>query len=243
MSLIAATGYSYRKKLNKLEKEGKIQEDFSRKLIETQENEKKRIAHELHDTIAHEILISKNKAMLALKHDDDMIKMKKALGEISDLSSSTIADVRSIAYNLHPHQLERLGFTKTIKSIVNEVSVSTNINFIFETDDVDKVLSKESEINLFRVVQESISNIIKHSEATEVILKVSKSKNSISVLIVDNGKGFDLRSKEFDEAKQGFGLSGITERIKFMNGEIKIDSEINKGTTLKFKIPIVKTVQ
>ena len=105
---------------------------------------------------------------------------------------------------------------------------------------MDEVLSKESEINLFRVIQESISNIIKHSMATEVILKVSKSLDFISILIVDNGIGFDLRSKEFIKAKQGFGLSGIAERIKFMNGEIKIDSEINKGTTLKFKIPLNK---
>jgi len=238
LSLLAAAGYSYNQKLEKLKNESKIQKDFSRKLIETQENEKKRIAHELHDTIAHDVLISKNKALMALKHDEDNKKMKEALKEISELSSTTITDVRNIAYNLHPHQLERLGLTKTIKSIINEVNSSTTINFIFETDDVDELLSKESEINLFRVIQESISNIIKHSKATEVILKVSKLSDQLSILIVDNGKGFDLESKAFEEAKHGFGLSGIAERIRFMNGEIKIDSELNKGTTLKFLIPI-----
>jgi len=241
MSLFASAGYYYKQKLEKLEYDSKIQIDFSRKLIDTQENEKKRIAHELHDTIAHEVLISKNKALMALKHKSDVNRMEKTLEEISELSSSTITDVRNIAYNLHPHQLERLGFTKTIKSIINEASGSTNINFMFESDDVDEVLSKESEINLFRVIQESISNIIKHSKATEVILKVSKSKETLSVLIVDNGKGFDVRSKAFEETKHGFGLSGISERIKFLKGEIKIDSEINKGTTLKFKIPIKKS--
>lgn len=241
LSMFAAAGYSYRKKLNVYEKESKIQEEFSRKLIETQENEKKRIAHELHDTIAHEVLISKNKAVLALKHEDDKSKMKKALEEISELSSSTITDVRNIAYNLHPHQLERLGFTKTIRSIINEVSKSTNINFVFETDNVDDLLSKESEINLFRVMQETISNIIKHSKATEVIVNVKRTIENLEILIVDNGKGFDIHSKAFDEARHGFGLSGIEERIKFMNGEISIESEINKGTSLKFKIPILKT--
>ncbi len=243
LSMIAAVGFTYRKRVETYEKESKIQEDFSRKLIETQENEKKRIAHELHDTIAHEVLISKNKALLALKHDDDKSRMKKALEEISELSSSTITDVRNIAYNLHPHQLEKLGFTKTIRSIINEVSKSTNINFVFDTDNVDDVLTKESEINLFRVVQETISNIIKHSKATEVILNVKRTIENLEILIVDNGKGFDIHSKAFDEARHGFGLSGIEERIKFMNGEISIDSEINKGTSLKFKIPIIKTYE
>lgn len=241
LSLIAATGITYRKRLEQMEKERNAQEEFSRKLIEAQENEKKRIAKELHDTIAHEVLISKQKAMMALKHRNDPGRLEKALEEISELSSATISEVRNIAYNMHPHQLERLGFTKAIRSIINDVSRSTDINFVFDTDNVDEVLSKESEINLFRVVQETISNIIKHSGATEVILKVMRKEDCIEILIVDNGKGFDIHSKAFDEARQGFGLSGIEERIKFMNGEINIDSELNKGTTLKFKIPIVKS--
>ena len=238
LSLIAATGYSYRQRLEKLEKEAKAQEEFSRKLIESQENERKRIAHELHDTLAHDVLISKNKALMALRHKDDKEGMEKTLEEISELASSTITDIRNISYDLHPHQLEKLGFTKTIKSIINEVAKSTNINFVFETDNVDEVLTKESEINLFRVIQESISNIIKHSKATEAMLKVSRFEDYLLITLVDNGKGFDVNSKEFAEARQGFGLSGIAERLKFMKGEAKIDSEINKGTTLKFKIPI-----
>lgn len=240
LSLVAATGYSYRQRLEKLKKESEAQEEFSRKLIESQESERKRIAHELHDGIAHDVLISKNKALLALKHRDNKERMEKALEEISEQASATITEVRNIAYDLHPHQLERLGFTKTIKSIINEVSKSTDINFTFETDNVDEVLSKESEINLFRVVQEAISNIIKHSRATEAILKVSRFEDHLLIMLIDNGRGFEVNSKNYSEAKQGFGISGIMERIKFMNGEIRVESEINKGTTLKFKIPFKK---
>jgi len=132
-----------------------------------------------------------------LKHCGEKEKVENTLKEISELSSATIKDVRNISYNLHPHQLERLGFTKAIKLIINVVSGFTSINFIFETDNEDEILSKESEINLFRVIQESMSNIIKHSIATEVIVKVSISENNLSILIVDNGKGFDMRSKSF----------------------------------------------
>ncbi|MEO8210507.1 MAG: triple tyrosine motif-containing protein, partial [bacterium] len=238
LGLITATGLGYRQRLETLKKESKAQEEFSRKLIEAQEIERKRIAHELHDGIAHDVLILKNKASMALKHKEHTEGLEKALEEISEQSSATIKEVRNIAYDLHPHQLDRLGFTKTIRSIINDVSKSTNIKFEFETDNVDEVLSKESEINLYRVVQESITNIIKHSMATEAALKVSRLEDSLLISITDNGLGFNVNSKELNEAKHGFGISGIMERIKFMKGEIKIESEINKGTTLRFKIPI-----
>ncbi|MDQ3021021.1 MAG: SMP-30/gluconolactonase/LRE family protein [Bacteroidota bacterium] len=238
LGLITATGLGYRQRLETLKKESKAQEDFSRKLIEVQENEMKRIAHSLHDGIAHDVLILKNKALMALKHKEHTEGLEKALEEISEQSSATIKDVRNIAYDLHPHQLDKLGFTKTIRSIINDVSKSTNIKFDFETDNVDEVLSKESEINLYRVVQESITNIIKHSMASEATLKVSRLEDSLLISITDNGHGFDVNNKEFLEAKHGFGISGIMERIKFMKGEIKFESEINKGTTLRFKIPI-----
>lgn len=240
LSLVGAVGLAYRQRLEKLEKEGRAQEEFSRKLIEVQENEKKRIADDLHDTIAHEILMSKQKAMMALKHKDDKGRMEKTLEEISELTSATITEVRNIAYGLHPHQLDRLGFTKTIKSIINEVSRSTSIKCVFETDNVDELLPKESEINLFRVIQETMTNIIKHSQATEVILKVSKLEDHILILLIDNGKGMNLKGKEFINAKSGFGISTIAERLKIMDGEVSVDSEVNKGTTLRFKIPLKK---
>ncbi len=76
--------------------------------------------------------------------------------------------------------------------------------------------------------------------ATEAILKVSRFEDHLMIVLIDNGKGFDVNSKDFTEARQGFGISGIMERIKYMNGEIKVESDINQGTTLKFKIPIKK---
>ncbi|HRI85204.1 MAG TPA: two-component regulator propeller domain-containing protein [Ignavibacteria bacterium] len=237
LGAIAATGLTYKQRLNKIEKEKIKQEEFSRKLIESQESERKRIAHELHDTIAHEILISKNKAALALKHKDNINKMEEALKDISELASVTINDVRSISYNLHPHQLERLGIKKTLLSIIYDADKSTNITFHSDIDEIDNLLSKESEINLFRVIQEIISNIIKHSNATIAKFNIKILSNNIFVIISDNGKGFDVSSKYIPDSKEGIGLNGISERIKFM-GQYKIESEIGKGTVYKIKIPI-----
>lgn len=237
MSLAAASGLTYKSRLDKINKEKKEQEEFSRKLIESQENERKRIASELHDTIAHEVLIAKNKADIGLKHSGEKERVENTLREISELSSATIKDIRNISYNLHPHQLERLGFTKTIKSIVNEVSSATDIDFCFESDMIDKHLSKESEINLFRVIQESINNMIKHSGANKAEVKLMVSEDYILVILRDNGKGINPDKKFPDETKGGFGLSGMKERIKYMKGEIHIESEANKGTSIIIRIP------
>jgi signal transduction histidine kinase/ligand-binding sensor domain-containing protein len=238
LAAIAATGLTYKQRLDKMEKEKQSQEEFSRRLIESQEDERKRVSSELHHTVAHDVLIAKNKAQMALKHKDDAGKMEQALREITDLATSTMKDVRNISYNLHPHQLEQLGFTKSLKSIITEVSKSTEINFKFEIDDVDKLLKKEYEINLFRAIQESVTNVLKHSEAKDSFLKVSRSRDFVFIVLTDNGKGFDTKNFKLTDKKNGLGIKNISERIKLMKGEYKIESNPGKGTTVIYKIPI-----
>ncbi|MBK8552135.1 MAG: hypothetical protein IPL53_14160 [Ignavibacteria bacterium] len=187
--IFMTVGFGYKKRVSKLKKEKTAQEEFSRRLIESQEEERKRIASALHDTIAHDILLTKSKALLALRNPDDIENLKNALTEISDMSSETINDVRGISYNLHPHQLERLGFSEAIESIIKDVSRASDIEFSVKVDNVDDVISKEAEINLYRVIQEGINNIIKHSKATEAELKVIRLENQIIVSISDNGIG------------------------------------------------------
>ena len=216
------------------------QEEFTKKLIESQEEERKRIASALHDTIAHDILLAKSKALLALRFPDDTENLKKALNEISDMSSETINDVRGISYNLHPHQLERLGFSEAIESIIKDVSRASVIEFSVKVDNVDDVISKEAEINLYRVIQEGINNIIKHSKATEAELKVIRLENQIIITISDNGIGLASDKKSSEDHKHGFGLSGIAERVKILKGEFKVESEENSGTVLRISIPIIK---
>jgi len=238
LSALSAMGLVYSQRIEKLEKESKAQEEFSRKLIDLQEDERKRIASALHDTIAQDVTISKNKALMALKHKDDPKRMENTLKEISEMATETINEVRNISYNLRPPQLDRIGITKTIKSLVREIVKSTNIRFDFISDDIDDLLSKESEINLFRVIQETINNIMNHSNAIEAVIKITRLEDHLLIAVIDNGIGFNIEGKNYKDSKHGFGLSGIAERIKLVKGEFKIESEINKGTTLRFKIPL-----
>ncbi len=226
----------YKSKLNKIKKEKKAQEEFTKRLIELQENDRKKIAAELHDSIGHDLLITKNKLLLGTKKIDDKEFLKSNLSEMEEILSDTLKDIREISYTLHPYQLERLGLSKAIKSIVDRASRSTEINFTVNIDTVDKLLHRDVEINLYRIIQECINNIIKHSHATDAILNVIKNENEISILISDNGNGFDLNRVSSEKSKAGFGLRGLEERTKLLNGTLLIESSEGIGTTIKIKL-------
>lgn len=232
--VLLTAGFGYKKRVSKLKREKLAQEEYSRKLLASQEAERKRIANELHDSIAHDILILKNNAVIAMNKTTDE-ETKSALNEISEQSSSTLNEVRSISYNLHPHQIEALGITKAIKSMVEKVAKSVNINFILEEDIIDRILTEENEVYLFRIIQECINNIIKHSSATEARINISRKEDSVSITISDNGKGFSMSR---NENKSSMGLTGISERVKMLKGTLYIESEEGKGTLVKVLIPI-----
>ncbi|MBV6477629.1 MAG: hypothetical protein HGGPFJEG_00368 [Ignavibacteria bacterium] len=232
LSAASITGLTYSRKLNKIRQEKKAQEEFSRKLLESRENERKKISSGLHNTIAHDILITKNKAEIAMKNMNDPSKMYEALKQISENTSTTLNDLRGITYNLHPHQLERLGLTKAIKSIINNVEKSTEIKFTAYIENLDNIFSPDLEINIYRVVQECLNNIIKHSDASESFINISKKENVLYMMISDNGKGI---RKDF---VKGIGMNELNERIKLYEGALNIESNPGKGTTLNISIPI-----
>ena len=235
--VVFAAGYSfYRKRISNLEKEKLAQEEFSERLINSQETERERIASELHDSFGQSLLIIKNRALLGLKSEEDK-NSKKQFNEISTAASSAIEEVRQISYNLHPYQLKRLGLTKAIRSIITNVDEINKINFEIDDTNIDNLFSKDSEINVYRVVQECVNNIIKHSEASEAKISVQKELDSVLINIADNGKGFE-KEKSLNKIKGGFGLQNIERRLQLLKGNIEINSVINKGTKINIILPV-----
>jgi len=232
-------GYGVKKRINKIQKEKKLQEDFTKQLIESQENERKRVAAELHDSLGQDLLIIKNIALVSLKKDDNVLKLKKQLNEISELTSSTLDDIRNISYNLRPYELDRMGLTKTINSLIERANKSTNIKFNCRADNIDKIFDSNTEINIYRIIQECISNVIKHSGTAEADVRITRFTGEVSINVSDNGVGFDTRKKFSDSEKTGFGLKGISERVRLLGGKFEIKSETGRGT--KISIMIVNT--
>jgi len=222
----------YSRHIKSLERGRAAQEEFSRKLIESQESQHKRIASELHDSLGQDLLIIKNWALIGLRNGADS---SKQLAEISETASAAIDEVREIAYNLRPFHLDELGLKKAVESMLERIAKSSTTQFVWEIDSIDGFFPRELEINFYRIVQECLNNIVKHSAASEAGVKIRRSDDkSLTLLVWDNGKGFDTDLMALKRASQSaFGLAGINERARILGGKIVINSTPDEGTTVK----------
>lgn len=208
-------------------------------MIQSQENERKRIAAELHDSLGQNLLIIKNRALLGVNVSRDDGAAKEQFDEITASASHAIEEVREIAYNLRPYHLDRLGLTSTIEDMVEKVATVSGIHFTAEIAPLDGLFSKEDEMNLYRIVQESINNIVKHSQATEAKVEITRDTYGVYLTIHDNGRGFVPEATTSTELRRrGFGLTGIAERVRMLGGTQKIRSGPGQGTTVTIKLPL-----
>jgi signal transduction histidine kinase/ligand-binding sensor domain-containing protein len=236
LSIFAIAFLIYKRRVRSLKRAQAKQESFSRQLIESQEAERKRIAAELHDSLGQELLIIKNRTLLSLAAPKDQQKALEQMNEISQTASQVIEEVRAIAHDLRPYQLDRLGLTKAIESIFKKVADSSDIKFRTMIDPIDGLFSKESEINIYRIVQESVNNIVKHSGATEAHVTIERDSRGVQLRIEDNGKGFNPEAASGESGKRGFGLTGISERARMLGGKQIIQSSPGEGTIITLKI-------
>jgi signal transduction histidine kinase/ligand-binding sensor domain-containing protein len=238
LALLGMVFLVYEYRVRGLKRANALQESFSRQLIESQERERKRIAGELHDSLGQSLAIIKSRAALSLTQPEDHDQAFEQLAEISDAANYAMDEVREIAYDLRPYQLDRLGLTKALETLLKKVSQAGGLSFSYHVDQLDRLLLQESEINLYRVVQESVGNIIKHAQATEASVMIHKTTQSIEIEIRDNGKGFDPEAPISTEpGRGGFGLVGISERTRMLDGQYNINSTPERGTTINIKLP------
>jgi signal transduction histidine kinase/ligand-binding sensor domain-containing protein len=198
---------------------------FSKELIKSQEKERSKISKDLHDSVGQLLLFVRNKLKSSTKDDNLVNELDLALNE-----------VRSISRQLHPYQLEKFGLTKAIEMLVEKASNNSNVFFSDELDNIDQLFSKDIELSVYRIIQESINNIIKHSKAKSAKIAIEKQNKQVKLLIQDNGKGFNAK-EILSGKKHTFGLIGIVERVKIIGGGISIESS-EKGTLLKIYIPL-----
>lgn len=228
-TLAVITALFMRRHLVQLQRKQAEREAFSRRLIESQEAERKRLAGELHDSLAQILMIVKNWALIGLNSVAEDNPAREHLTEISENASLAIEEVREISRNLRPRQLEMIGLTNTIEQMVRHLRSSTDIEFITETDNIDGLLSKESEINLYRVLQECLNNVLKHSAAATAWLSIKRTPDGAQIICRDNGKGFD---PETVSLSSGMGLIGMAERVRIMDGRYTMESAPGKGVTI-----------
>ncbi|MFT3744548.1 MAG: two-component regulator propeller domain-containing protein [Pyrinomonadaceae bacterium] len=225
---------AYRYRIDRLQAISEAQTRFTQQLITSQEAERKRIAAELHDGLGQSLVIIKNRAMLGLSKSEDKERVARELGNISESASQALDEVREITNNLRPQLLDRLGLTKAIAAMLKKYAGVIGIKS--DIDTIDGLFAESEEISIYRIVQESINNTIKHSNASTAKVKIKRIENSVLVEITDNGKGFDLQSLPTE--KRNFGLTGLRERAQLLGGELVIESQIGVGTKVSVTFPV-----
>ena len=218
-------------------------EDFARSLIESQESERKRIVGELHDSLEQNLLVIRNYAALALRRMDPQSAASQSVNEILTVSTEAIEEVRTIAANLRPHQLDRLGLTQAVTAMIRNVAGSSQLEIRAKLEPLDRLLPPEFETHLYRIIQESLSNVVKHARAAVVEISASIQDERIHLEIRDDGCGFDPTGQSTSDRSKGFGLAGIAERVRIMGGELVIWSRIGKGMAVQIAIPQKKQTQ
>jgi signal transduction histidine kinase len=212
-------------RLAKLKKERNDKMAFAEALIVAQEKERKRIARDLHDGIGQSLLLIKK----------ELDSNHKVTRENQQLITETLEEVRSISHDLHPFQLEKFGLTAAIEEVITKIEKSTDLFISKEIENIDKTLTAKGEINLFRTIQESFNNIVKHAEATAAKISIYNEGLFIIVKIQDNGKGFDHELAI--STSKSLGLKTMLERIAAIGGQLKMEKGTPKGTIILIRIP------
>ena len=234
----AGSAISYRQ-ISKVKRERLRQQNFSQQLIESQENERKRVAVDLHDGLGQTLLIIKNKLLMGLKPSSGQPASPSSIDlfrDASDAASQALQEVRDISQNLRPHHLDQLGLTVAIESIVEKVAESSGIEFTTSLENIDGLVEHDNEINLYRIVQESLNNIVKHSEATKASVKAERTQSAVNVTIQDNGKG--MHHDGDARGLKGSGMSHMTERARILGGHVEFLGDEGAGIVVKLTVPI-----
>ena len=222
LALISFSFFQWRHR-QQLKREKDIEISYNQKLIQFQEDENSRISKELHDGIGQSLMLIKNKVLLS--HDE----------QTAQLVGDTLNEVRSISRALHPFTLQKLGLTAALEKLVNDLDESTDLLVDAELENVDERFSEKAALNIFRIVQEVLSNIMKHAQAKSVEVHLKKLPTHAEVTVRDNGVGFDV-TDNFNTVSS-LGLKTLRERTRFLGGQLNIHSEKGKGTDIILKIP------
>ncbi len=207
----------------------------SKAVIDAEEKERMRIAQELHDGLGQQLSavklnMSSLESSIDLKTNEQKLMMKNALEIIDD----SVKEVRSVSHSMMPNALLKSGLAAAVREFLNRISSADKLKIELEIHGLNERLESTMETILFRVLQEIVNNIIKHSQATKVNIQIIRHDQELTLMVEDNGIGFDISKIKSD----GIGLKNIQSRIEFLNGTVDFDSQPQKGTTVIIEVPL-----
>ncbi len=209
------------------------------KIILAQEEERKRIAREIHDgpaqMLANLVLRTEIVERMLVKQEFGLVQ-----DEIIDLKGQvrySLEEMRKVIFNLRPMALDDLGLIPTLRKYVHDYEEKTKIRTAFETRGKEHRLSSAMEAAVYRLVQEGLSNAAKHAYPSYVLVEITYQAQLIKIVVKDNGLGFNVKKVSEQGSRESFGLVGMRERVELLEGRMEIESAENQGTTIVIHIP------
>ena len=227
------------KQMGEVIEDAKAKQDFGLKIIEAQEDERKRLSREIHDgpaqMLANVIMRSDLIERVYREHGGQQALME--VRSFKKMVRSALYEVRRIIYDLRPMALDDLGIVPTLRKYLQTIEEYHNKARIeFVNVGLECRLPAKYEVALFRLIQESVQNALKHANAKEIVVRLEITKSAVNVLIQDDGIGFDVNKK----STESFGIIGMEERVELLEGVLSINSKIGNGTTVSIRVPILK---
>lgn len=209
---------------------------LSGRLIQAQEEERTRIARDLHDDINQRVALIAVRLDSLRSNPSLSIEVLQELGDVTEQLADLGLDVQALSHRLHSPKLAYLGLAAAASGLCTEVSSRSKVRIDFQADNVPRHLAKEISLCLFRVLQEALQNAIKHSGSTEFSVSLTNGSKEVELTVHDSGRGFDV-----DEALThgGIGLLTMQERLKSVNGTLSIESGSCRGTTIRARVPLL----
>ncbi len=218
-------------------REREATDQFSRRLIESQEHERLRLAAELHDGLGQDLMIVRNRALLALRSAGMEPEVRQQIDHICDVVSGALESIRELVHDLTPHQLRHLGLSSALHAMAEALAATSGIDLDTRIEEIDGLMPEESEINLYRIVQEALNNVVRHSGARTASLRVWQDGAEIHLAVRDRGRGFRSERAAHHHGDGGFGLSGMAERARILGGTLRVRSAPGRGTRVELSVP------
>jgi signal transduction histidine kinase len=211
----------------------RVSRDAVRRVVGAQELERARLARELHDETGQAL----TSILLGLKGVEQAVatdEARAALSTVRDTVSTTLQDVRRLAVELRPSALDDFGLVPALERLATTFREQTGMRVDFEAQIGGQRLEPEVETTLYRIVQEALTNVVKHAGASRVSILVVRRGNAVAAVIEDDGSGFEPSSARQD----GLGLAGMRERMALVGGNLRVESSEGGGTTIAVKVPV-----
>ncbi len=215
---------------------------LSGQLLRAQEEERGRISRELHDELGQALSILKMRMGFIRKQlAADQDTTRHECDDTVHYLNQVIEDTRRLSHDLSPTLLEDLGLVTALKRLVIQFTKHGHCEVLSRIEDIDHLLSRDAEINLYRTIQEALTNIERHAEARNVSVIVERQDLRIFCQVEDDGRGFDQTHRPADSGDQGMGLAIMRERVRMMGASLELESQGGKGTRISFSFPIEGT--